>query len=50
MNKAFRGGRDAPQEHLTFVEQARKPVKREWYKISERRIFLRFAIEILDYN
>jgi hypothetical protein len=22
LNKAFRGGRDAPQEHLTCVEQA----------------------------
>ena len=50
VHKAVRGGRDAPQEHLTFVEQAEKPVKRDLCVISERQIFLRFAIETLNYN
>ncbi|MEG4484588.1 hypothetical protein [Microcoleus sp. D2_18a_B4] len=50
VNQAVRGGRDAPQEHLTFVEQAGKPVKRDLCMISERQIFLRFAIETLNYN
>jgi hypothetical protein len=26
VNKAFRGGKDTPQEHLTLVEQAGQPV------------------------